>query len=403
MHKLVITPRPAPAATAVDGPALQLRSKVFETNSSSSHSLTLSAELLTKQPLPPEVLRAGVLKVTGGEYGWEWYRYYLPVNKINYLAAQALQDMGSDVAGDAQTARQTSPAFDLLCEVVESHTGCKVELSSFQSEIDHDSVGCCDDVLKDRDALHRLIFDADSYVETGNDNSSRPWEIQTDKGSELALHRQFRQTPADFCLVSFRSCHPVGRLQGLWFERPGERRGSRDYVLISHLVNPDLAQAILADGVLHSVTLVGDRTHREAEKGELALRGLDVMALALNVPADKLALSACLDTQHRHRQDASFRTDVELGICLPKTLCERILEREDTPIALADYADLVDTMESIKRYNGGVHPSDKEERFSALARKHPGLAEAVAAAIAAGSAQGSVSEPKQGDQPGDVA
>lgn len=403
MHKLVITPRPAPAATAVDGPALQLRSKVFETNSSSSHSLTLSAELLTEQPLPAEVLRAGVLKVTGGEYGWEWRRYYLPVSKINYLAAQALQGLGDDVTGDAQTARQTSPAFDLLCEVVESHTGCKVELSSFQSEIDHDSVDCCDAVLKDRDALHRLIFDANSYVETGNDNSYLPWEIETDKGAELALHRQLRQAADDFCVVNFHSCHPVGRLQGLWFERPGDRRGSKDYVLISHLVNPDLAQAILADGVLHSVTLVGDRTHREAEKGELALRGLDVMALALNVPADKLALSACLDTQHRHRQDASFRTDVELGICLPKALCERILEREDTPIALADYAGLVDTMESIKRYNGGVHPSDKEERFSALARKHPGLAEAVAAAIAAGSAQGRASEPKQVDQPGGVA
>lgn len=400
MHKLIITPRPAPAATAVDGPALQLRSKVFETNSSSSHSLTLSAELLTEQPLPPEVLRAGVLKVTGGEYGWEWYRYYLPVNKINYLAAQALQGMGNDVAGDAQTARQASPAFDLLCEVVESHTGCKVELSSFQSEIDHDSVGCCDDVLKDRDALHRLIFDADSYVETGNDNSYRPWGIQTDKGAEMTLRRQFRRAPADFCVVTFRDCLPGGRLEGLWFERPGKRRGSTEHVLISHLINPDLAQAILADGVLHSVTL---HAHHAAEKGELALRGLEAMASALNVPADKLALSACLDTQHRHRQDASFRSDVELGICLPKALCERILEREDTPIALADYADLVDTMERIKRYNGGVHSSDKEERFSALARKHPGLAEAVAAAIAAGSAQGSASEPKQVDQPGDVA
>ena len=53
----------------------QIRKNVFETNSSSSHSLTVSEGDITGQPFSDHTLREGVVIVGKGEYGWEFEQY----------------------------------------------------------------------------------------------------------------------------------------------------------------------------------------------------------------------------------------------------------------------------------------------------------------------------------------
>lgn len=55
----------------------QKRCGVFETNSSSSHSLTLSQSQLVAAPWPASMLREGIIPLSVDVYGWEWRRYYL--------------------------------------------------------------------------------------------------------------------------------------------------------------------------------------------------------------------------------------------------------------------------------------------------------------------------------------
>lgn len=168
----------------------QIRRSVFETNSSSSHSVTVSSEELAGDfGIHKALLRDGVIRarLQEGGYGWEWHRYYSPGAKIAYLVAQlagrqAYGTSGKDISG----AVRTNSSVDALLAKIEKSTGCRVEVIGAGScPIDHDSVGVGVGLLHSGDdGLLRFIFGKDSFLETGNDNSEPPMEIATDRGSE---------------------------------------------------------------------------------------------------------------------------------------------------------------------------------------------------------------------------
>lgn len=162
---------------------VQIRQSVFETNSSSSHSLTLANTELVRQPFSTDVLRAGCVVIGKGEYGWEWHRYFSAENKLSYLLTQAHSDdipRGSLQSATAEVCED--PRLALLVKVVRDYTGVEVLFSPGSSGyIDHDSVGVGTELLNDEEKLRQFLF-SDAYVETGNDNSGPGWTISTDRG-----------------------------------------------------------------------------------------------------------------------------------------------------------------------------------------------------------------------------
>lgn len=178
---------------------LQIRKNVFETNSSSSHSLHVEPGDLVEAPLPQNVLRSGVLTLEPGEYGWEWHRYYSMTDKANYLLTQFAPDTtkyGTEPAEIAKELRSEIPQLDMLFTALEELTGVSIEVKRFSGYVDHDSVGVGRSLFGNLHDLKSFLMSQSSYLETGNDNCSPPVRIDTDSGhSELYYPQNFVAIP----------------------------------------------------------------------------------------------------------------------------------------------------------------------------------------------------------------
>jgi hypothetical protein len=185
----------------------QIRNAVFETNSSSSHSVTVAADELVDHVVPKELLRGGVIRAQMADhYGWEWHRFYEPGSKIAYLVTQVAGWKAFGTAGkDITAVLRRDERVSRMLDMVERRTGCRVEIIGANSPgIDHDSVGVGIDLLGDEDEFLRFIFSPGSFIETGNDNSQPPVEIMTDLGGTEKYHApRVVKTPDDAVRFDF--------------------------------------------------------------------------------------------------------------------------------------------------------------------------------------------------------
>jgi len=142
-----------------------IRKAVFETNSSSSHSIHIDnvTPLLDTSLLPDG---NGDVILTGGEFGWNWSRFNDAVTKANYCA---IPDSGVN--------------FEHLQEAIIEQTGAKTVTYTGQdnydspsgvwSYIDHESIGVAGE-LSDIEKVRNFVFNPNCWLVTGNDNSSHP-------------------------------------------------------------------------------------------------------------------------------------------------------------------------------------------------------------------------------------
>lgn len=189
---------------------LQVRDAVFETNSSSSHSLTVGSSDSLAGTFPKEMLRAGKVPVRVGEFGWEYRRYFEPINKVRYLVTQITDGEPPQVGGeDEVTAHlvKENQDFRLLAEVVKAQSGCDLVVEPGSGYIDHQSArgekGVGMELFESADQLRHFIFSPDSFIQTGNDNSPAGWTIQTDKGEQLAYEHRFAEPGEGWVPVKF--------------------------------------------------------------------------------------------------------------------------------------------------------------------------------------------------------
>lgn len=141
------------------------RQGAFETNSSSTHSITINSKNVLFDSITPDSY--GVINLFGGQFGWEWETYDAPIVKANYCAIHALGDL-------AQT--------EMLVNVIKVHTGAKeVKIHASldydnrnRSYIDHQSVGTANDAFESEETLKNFIFNRYSILYTGNDNDDAP-------------------------------------------------------------------------------------------------------------------------------------------------------------------------------------------------------------------------------------
>ena len=141
------------------------RQSAFETNSSSTHSITINKNNVLFDSITPDAL--GTISLFGGEFGWEWEIYDDPITKANYCAVDALGD---------------EEHTEMLIRVIKLHTGAKeVKILASgdyehvnRSYIDHQSKGTSLEAFSDDDTLKNFIFNRRSKLFTGNDNDDSP-------------------------------------------------------------------------------------------------------------------------------------------------------------------------------------------------------------------------------------
>jgi hypothetical protein len=152
----------------------KLRKSVFETNSSSTHSLHISSDgMYDTMPIDDN----GDAVLHGGQFGWELERFYSPEDKASYLAIYCIEWYPADRVGKKLL-------LDILVDVIKSQTLCERVIFNFTTDygsvsddlmysyIDHQSVEDKDYhwLFEDTQKLKDFIFGKRSYLETDNDN-----------------------------------------------------------------------------------------------------------------------------------------------------------------------------------------------------------------------------------------
>lgn len=133
----------------------KVRQQVFETNSSSTHSISVCSDIKNYifDILCPN--DDGQIELDGGEFGWEWEEYNDAHTKANYLSLQY----------------QNKEELQLLTLEIMEQTGANEIIYNFNGYIDHQS----NDVYPENHEIKDFIFNRNSILRTGNDNSDSPW------------------------------------------------------------------------------------------------------------------------------------------------------------------------------------------------------------------------------------
>lgn len=151
----------------------QVRSSVFETNSSSTHSITIGNG--------PKVF-PGVrdpLVVETGEFGWEIEKYTSFIDKAIYAFTYAIYCFDS---------LKSTYELELLNEVLEDYLQITIlymddlgdtylldeildgDGQFYYGYIDHQSRDDVSEIFESKEVLENFLFCEDSYFETDNDN-----------------------------------------------------------------------------------------------------------------------------------------------------------------------------------------------------------------------------------------
>lgn len=144
------------------------RHKVFETNSSSSHSISIdSTTMMLDTSLTPD--SDGQLTIAGESFGWEWARYNDAKTKAQYCFADSYGN---------------ESRMDMLKEVLMEQTQAKEIIFPTEAHnewggpggasVDHESAGTSSEAFESKETLRDFIFNMNSILFTGNDNGSAP-------------------------------------------------------------------------------------------------------------------------------------------------------------------------------------------------------------------------------------
>jgi hypothetical protein len=135
-----------------------IRNSVFETNSSSTHSISLSVdfECLTDTIDVPD---NGVIEMYGGEYGWGVEIHTDAWTKINYLLTYMK---------DTNTSEDT---YNKVIDIIKEHTGAKEILFELgDGYIDHQSHGKLGKFFEHEEHIKNFLFNPKSELIISNDN-----------------------------------------------------------------------------------------------------------------------------------------------------------------------------------------------------------------------------------------
>lgn len=131
-----------------------IRLHCYETNSSSSHVISLAkgeTEFVIDTIYPDQ---DGIITVYKQDFGWEWEKYNDAISKLAY-------------------AYQDNVDVDMLKEVVIEQTGANdVIFKDNEGYLDHQSVGTAKEICTNKEDIRNFIFNKNTWLFTGNDNDT---------------------------------------------------------------------------------------------------------------------------------------------------------------------------------------------------------------------------------------
>jgi hypothetical protein len=149
----------------------KIRTSVFETNSSSSHSLCIQNGSLDDSRLSKV---DGIIYVEGGEYGWEIESYWSQSEKLQYLFTMIMSN-------HYEEAPENVSQYTWLQEVIKEYTGAELQHTAPRDDfypfgyVDHQSSDTLDEFLVSdktecKEGMKEFIFNSRYYFKTDNDN-----------------------------------------------------------------------------------------------------------------------------------------------------------------------------------------------------------------------------------------
>lgn len=165
----------------------QIRNGVFETNSSSTHSLSVVGEFKYDNTLKAFIDYDNYLHISFGQFGWEQEEYHDAYEKLKYLVTFIAEKfpyeeiniwccphpMDMDRIYDLFKTRDD---FNELNYLIKEELNCSgIWLDEGEGYIDHQSHECyatIDDLLHDWgfSSMYDFIFDESAVLRTDNDN-----------------------------------------------------------------------------------------------------------------------------------------------------------------------------------------------------------------------------------------
>ncbi len=150
---------------------LQIRRSVFETNSSSTHSICVTKNNVLDQ------LQDKIVFTIGG-FGWEWEIYYTPTEKASYLYTAILVEESNDLIDKIKSILDANN-IKYEFETPKYSTGEYKYLE--KGYVDHSNeLGDFLTICDDEDKLMRYLFSSESFILTGNDNDDGDVDINVD-------------------------------------------------------------------------------------------------------------------------------------------------------------------------------------------------------------------------------
>lgn len=173
---------------------IQIRNNIFETNSSSSHSIVVSEKnrgYCYNMPIDSK----GTLIIEFDDYGWGPEILYTPYEKLCYWMTEYAKEFWYSPKKESFETRlqlfkekkeikEAIKTIKRLCKNVKKvdfERPCNDEVYCGFGSIDHDSVG----LVRDED-FENLIFNNSVIIVIDNDNSNyfKPWLGELDNGEK---------------------------------------------------------------------------------------------------------------------------------------------------------------------------------------------------------------------------
>ena len=164
-----------------------VRKNVFETNSSSTHSITLcDKDRGYNTCIDNGQDYAGTLHVDLARYGWEWKWISTPYEKLQYILTQIAQTVGciEDYLGeydDRDEAREEiyqSHDFETILYYIKKNTSFDtIEIGDLDGHIEYGSyVNTLWELCEEAncDSIEDFLFNPSIKIRQGNDNESDP-------------------------------------------------------------------------------------------------------------------------------------------------------------------------------------------------------------------------------------
>ena len=156
----------------------RVRPGVFETNSSSTHSIKLiEGDTKVLSMISPN--DEGVIEVMGDEFAWEYATYTDPRTKLSYLITFIFEDVpdNEDIESFLRNNDKQREYFDKVKRAVKEHTGSDLKVvkntNSFfkYGYVDHQSAYIPHDILEgDIEGIKRFVFNPLVELIIDNDN-----------------------------------------------------------------------------------------------------------------------------------------------------------------------------------------------------------------------------------------